>query len=152
MKGPIYNKGGKVEDATNVHTDVLSLDIDGTSTDATIAIADTHDLIINNPMSDGDIRIKLGSTTGGGSFIVHDSVDAILFKISSNGQHIENYETHQSSGTTIANFTPIRRFILIDLTNNTGNVTSTMLSTSATNGQLVTIIIINHGSTPRTRL
>ena len=89
MKGPVYNKGGKIEDATNVHTDIVSLDINGTSVDATIAIeASSNDLIIQNPMSDGDVRVKLGDTAGGGSFIVQDSADAILFKISSNGRHV----------------------------------------------------------------
>ena len=151
MKGPVYNKGGKIEDATNVHTDIVSLDINGTSVDATIAIeASTNDLIIQNPMSDGDIRVKLGDTAGGGSFIIQDSVDAILFKISSNGRHVEKYTELLSSGTTITNFTPLSRFILINLSSNTGNVTSTMLSTDAINGQLITIIVINHGSTPRT--
>jgi hypothetical protein len=151
MKGPVYNKGGKVEDATNVHTDVLSLDINGTATDATIGMEEiTNDLIINNPMTDGDIRIKLGDTAGNGSFIVQNSSNDMLFKISSKGQHIENYVLLQSSGTTITNFTPVARFVLIDLSTNTGNVSSTMLSDGVINGQLVTIIVVHSGPTPRT--
>jgi hypothetical protein len=149
MKGPIYQTGGKVENATNIHTDIVSLDIDGTATDATISVVGSNDLVIQNPMSDGDIRVKLGSTDGGGSFIIQDSTDTMLFKITSKGQHIENYVVLSSSGTTIPNFALVARFVLINLESNSGNVSSTMLSDDVINGQLVTIIVVNSGSTPR---
>jgi hypothetical protein len=70
-------------------------------------------------MSDGDVRVKFGSTDGGGSFIVQDSTDTMLFKITSKGQYIENYKVLTTSGTTITDIAPTSRFVLINLANAT---------------------------------
>ncbi len=149
MKGPIYQTGGKVENATNVHTDIVSLDIDGTATDATISVIDSNDLVIQNPMSDGDVRVKLGSTDGGGSFLVQNSDNTMLFKLTSTGHHIENYKVLTTSGTTISDIAPTSRFILINLSSATVNVTSNLLNGN-NDGQVVTIIVVNHGAILRT--
>jgi hypothetical protein len=100
-------------------------------------------------MSDGDVRVKLGSTDGGGSFIIQDSTDTMLFKITSKGQYIENYKVLTTSGTTITDITPTSRFVLIDLSNATGNTTSNLLNRTI-DGQVITILVINHGAILKT--